>query len=99
MVNEGTTGVSSVASFAMLNAGGMFGMPQSGAASGLFGVPAASGAGFGAQQTPNPIPFGGTLQTPPAFGAPFSSGFGSQNNFNKPQTQPKSNKTNKSSRR
>ena len=83
----------------MLIAGGSFGMSQSGAASGLFGAPAASGAAFGAQQTPSPSPFGGTPQTPPAFGAPFDGGFGSQTNFNKPQTQPKSNKSSKSSRR
>ncbi|KAL8676308.1 MAG: hypothetical protein Q9186_007165 [Xanthomendoza sp. 1 TL-2023] len=88
-----------VASFTMLITGGQFGMPQSGAASGLFGAPAASGAAFGAQQTPNPSPFGGTPLTPPAFGAPFGGSFGSQTNFNKPQTQQKSSKTSKSGRR
>lgn len=78
--------------------GGLFGTPQSGSSPGLFGAPAASGAAFGAPQTPNPSPFGGTPQTPP-LGAPFDGGFGSQPNFNKLQTQPKGSKNNKSSRR
>ncbi|KAL3139509.1 hypothetical protein ABBQ38_003832 [Trebouxia sp. C0009 RCD-2024] len=79
--------------------GGLFGTPQSGAAPNLFGAPAASGPAFGAPQTPNPSPFGGTPQTPTAFGAPFGGGFGSQSNFNKQPVQSKNAKTGKSSRR